>query len=161
MGTVTLRSAIQETNALAGKQTVYFYIPGSGPFTFSPQTPLPVITDPVSLDATFQHGYSGTPLINIDGTTSGDADGLTVSGGSSLVQGISIKNFSGSGIVLETNGNNTIQKNIISNNVLAGVSVKSGINNSIINNSVYANAGPGIDLWTSSMESAVLLKMIL
>ena len=71
LGTVTLRSAIQETNALAGKQTLYFYIPGTAPFTISPQTPLPAITGPVSLDATFQHGYSGTPLIKINGTISG------------------------------------------------------------------------------------------
>ena len=93
LGTVTLRSAIQETNALAGKQTVYFYIPGTAPFTISPQTPLPVITDPVSLDATFQKGYSGTPLIKIDGTISGVTDGLTLSGGGSLVQGFLLRIF--------------------------------------------------------------------
>ena len=93
LGTVTLRSAIQETNALAGKQTVYFYIPGTAPFIFLPQTPLPIITDPVSLDATFQRGYSGTPLINIDGTNAGGY-GISISGSGSLIQGLSMKNFS-------------------------------------------------------------------
>ena len=35
-GTITLRSAIQEANALAGSQTIYFYIQGSGPFNIQP-----------------------------------------------------------------------------------------------------------------------------
>ena len=35
-GTITLRSAIQEANALAGSQTIYFYIQGAGPFNIVP-----------------------------------------------------------------------------------------------------------------------------
>ena len=39
-GEVTLRAAIQEANALAGYQIVYFYIPGSAPFIIQPGTVL-------------------------------------------------------------------------------------------------------------------------
>ncbi|MHA2100935.1 MAG: LamG-like jellyroll fold domain-containing protein, partial [Candidatus Kariarchaeaceae archaeon] len=155
LGTVTLRSAIEETNELQGPRTIYFYIPGSAPFIIQPGSSLPAITDQVFIDATFQSGYSGLPIINIDGTTAGSPDGLTISGGESLVQGLSVQNFSGSGIVLETEGNNTIINNTVSNNGLAGVAVKSGANNSILFNSIHSNGGPGIDLWTTEGNSGI------
>ncbi|HSR18928.1 MAG TPA: LamG-like jellyroll fold domain-containing protein, partial [Ignavibacteriaceae bacterium] len=153
-GQVTLRSAIGESNALAGKQIIYFYIPENGPFIISPQTPLPVITDPLIIDATLQRGYSGSPVISVDGTFSGEVDGLTLSAGASLVQGLSISNFSHSGIVLSINGGNEIKYNSILNNG-TGVSVKSGSDNSILYNLIYSNAAAGIDLWTQDGNAGI------
>ncbi|MFN3873924.1 MAG: LamG domain-containing protein, partial [Ignavibacterium sp.] len=158
LGTVTLRSAIEETNALTGKQVVYFYITGNSPFIISPTSPLPAITDSLTLDATFQKGYSNSPLIFIDGTNSGVTDGLVITGGNSLVQGLAIKNFNQSGIAIDNNGNNKIQNNIITNNGMNGITIKSGNNNSLLNNSIYANQNIGIDLWTLERSGGVSLN---
>jgi hypothetical protein len=153
-GEVTLRSAIQEANAFAGNQIILFNIPGNGPFTISPQSSLPVITEPLTIDATVQSGYSDSPIINIDGAFSEGADGLTISGGGSLIQGLSISNFSGSGIICMINGANRLNNNLIRYNSI-GVSVKSGSGNSILYNSIYSNEEAGIDLWTQDGNNGI------
>ena len=49
-GSVTFRSALQEANALAGKQIIYFYIPGTGVQIIQPGSALPDVTDPVFIN---------------------------------------------------------------------------------------------------------------
>ena len=64
------------------------------------------------IDGTTAPGYSGTPLITLDGTLAGPgADGLTISGGSSVVKGLDIIHFSGNGLRLDTNGSDTVLGN--------------------------------------------------
>src|SRR5687768_8188259 len=65
-GTCTLRAAIEEANANAGDDTIHFSI-GSGARTITPACLLPDIAERVLIDGTTQPGYSGTPLIQIDG----------------------------------------------------------------------------------------------
>jgi Domain of unknown function (DUF4214) len=61
------------------------------------------------LGAATATGYAGTPIITLDGTIAGvGANGLTISGGSSTVKGFDIVNFSGSGVRLDTNGQDTV-----------------------------------------------------
>jgi len=95
-GKTTLRSAIQEANALAGKQTIYFYIPGASPHSIQPNSPLPEISEALALNATTQSGYSGTPLVEING----DFSGLVITGGGSNINGLAINNSSGFGLTL-------------------------------------------------------------
>ncbi len=108
-GAGSLRQAILDANGGAGADTINFDIGGGGPATISPLSVLPDITDTVTIDATNQPGWSGTPLIQIDGTLAGAVGGLTFSVGSSvdssgsLVQGLIISNFSGAaGITLNS-----------------------------------------------------------
>src|SRR5207249_374283 len=75
--------------------------------------PLPALAsnEVAIIDATTVTGYSGTPLITLDGTQATAApvaNGLTISGGSSTIKGLAIVNFSGTGIVLDTNGNDVV-----------------------------------------------------
>ena len=93
-GTVTLRSAIQEANALSGPHTIYFYIPSSGPFNIVPGSPLPTISDQVYLDGTTQHGYSGLPIVQ----TSGSYGGLTITAGGCTIQALSLNNHPDMGL---------------------------------------------------------------
>ena len=75
---------------------------------------MPAITNPVTIDGTSQPGYAGFPLIEIDGFFAGpNANGLTISAGSSTVQGLDIVGFSGNGIVLNSNGGDVIDSSII------------------------------------------------
>ena len=58
---------LQVDGALATPNTIDFDIPGSGLQTIAPQSPLPAATAPVVIDGTTQTGFSGTPLIVLDG----------------------------------------------------------------------------------------------
>jgi hypothetical protein len=112
-GQLTLREAIQQANGNAGLDTIAFHIPGAGAHTIQLASALPFITDPVVLDGATQPRYRGKPLIDLDGTLAGNADGLVITAGGSTVRGLAVTNFNGNGIVLETNGNNLIQHDYI------------------------------------------------
>ena len=166
-GETTLRSAIQEANAFAGEQTIYFYIPGSGSQIIQPATALPDLIEPVIINATFQSGYNGSPLIEIDGTNAG----LNISGGASTVNGLLINNTSGFGLTLFNTGGNTIVANQISgininspgnniydnkitNSISDGIALNIAADNNLIGvsgeNSIYGNAGYGISQTNAS-----------
>jgi hypothetical protein len=116
-GAGSLRQAILDVNAAQpGPQplSILFKIPSAGVQTISPITPLPALTQPTILDATTQTGYTGTPLIELNGTNAGNpANGLDVAGGSSTVAGLVINRFNGNGIQIDTKGGDVIQANYI------------------------------------------------
>ena len=52
----SLREAILNANFLTGTDNIHFNIPGTGPHTIQPASPLPEITDPVVIDGYTQPG---------------------------------------------------------------------------------------------------------
>jgi parallel beta-helix repeat protein len=66
-GAASLRQAILDANAAAGIDTIAFSI-GSGPQLIALNTLLPPVTDTAIIDGRTQPGYSGTPLIGLDGS---------------------------------------------------------------------------------------------
>ncbi|MCU0499205.1 MAG: right-handed parallel beta-helix repeat-containing protein [Anaerolineae bacterium] len=125
-GVCTLRAAIEEANFTTGTDTINFNI-GSGLQTITPTIgggSLPIINRPVIINGTTQNGYTGTPIIQING-------GLTLTGGNSTVRGLIVRT-----IRLQTNGNNLIYNNFIgtnaAGNAAGGASLTDGI---LINNS--------------------------
>jgi titin len=114
-GSGSLRDAITGSNAVSpGPSAITFNIPGSGVQEISPHSALPTITGSVIIDGTSQPGYTGTPLIQLDGASAGSGvSGLTVSAGSSTIKGLEITDFSGTGIVLKTNGSDTLTSDYI------------------------------------------------
>ena len=107
----TLREAINASNANPGKDTIAFAIPGAGPHTIQPIVDLPLIFEPVVLDATSQPGYVGTPLIALDGSAGASTGFTTFVGGMNEIRGFAIGGFN-TGIVIVGNGN-VIQSNHI------------------------------------------------
>jgi len=78
-----------------------FAIAGDGVQMIAPLSPLPAITASVLIDGTSQTGYTGTPLIQIDGTQAGGGDGLMITSPDVTVRGLDVSNFSqGAGIHL-------------------------------------------------------------
>ena len=69
-GAGSLREAIDYVDAHGGATTIAFAI-GTGQQTIDVLSPLPAITAPVTIDGTTQPGYSGTPLIELDGAGAG------------------------------------------------------------------------------------------
>ncbi|MFQ5922276.1 MAG: LamG-like jellyroll fold domain-containing protein, partial [Anaerolineales bacterium] len=132
----TLRAAIVEANVSATIDTIRFNIPtsdpnynltGNGEFTIRPTSPLPSISNPVTIDGYTQPGAQANSvaspgatnavlLIEIDGTSAGiGVDGLDITAGSSTVRGLVINRFN-RGILIQSNSN-TVAGNYIGTDV--------------------------------------------
>ncbi len=173
-GNCTLREAIQAANtdtavdactAGSGTDTIAFAIPGAGLHTIAPTSQLPTITAPVILDGTTQAGASCTTAgglkIELNGAGTGGGAGLFVTAGNSTVKGLVINRFLSNGVLLLTNGGNTVSCNYIGTDVVGttdlgnagnGVAVGDSPNNII--GGTTASAG---NLISGNNEEGVLL----
>jgi hypothetical protein len=107
-GVGSLRQAILDANTQPGLDAILFDIAGPGPHTISPLSPLPALTQPTVIDGSTQTGYSGTPLIEIEGSSAGGAAiGLALQGGASTVRALAINRF-GTGIDMTGAGGNAV-----------------------------------------------------
>ena len=138
----TLRYVISQLDLRGtSTNTIDFNIPGSGVQTISPVLALPPITKPVVINGYTQPGASPNSLANGDNAVllielnganapAGSA-GLSISAGGSTVEGLVINEFvkvadstsptgfdGGYGVLLQTNGGNTIQGNFIGTDAL-------------------------------------------
>jgi hypothetical protein len=139
-GAGSLRQAIIDANNNPGADMIAFNIPSPGPHTISPTSALPIITDPVTIDGTSEPDFTGSPIIELDGTNALAANGLEISAGSSTVRGLVINRFGGLGIFITTNGGNIVEGNFIGTDVtgsvdlgnsLGGVRIFNASNNTI------------------------------
>lgn len=96
-GICTLRAAITQANWLVGHDTIAFGI-GSGARTITPATSLPWITDSLTMDATTQPGFAGSPLIRLDGGTSGWLGLQVVGAKGTTIRGLSLTGWNGTAI---------------------------------------------------------------
>ena len=127
LGAGSLRQAILDANAAIGADTIDFAITGAGVHTIAPQTQLPTVSEPVTIDGTSQTGFDGIPLIELSGANLGVGKvGLQITAGSSVVRGLIINRVKaqnnssnspfangGFGIELSSGGGNLIETNII------------------------------------------------
>ncbi len=116
-GSGSMRSAMTSANSNSGLDTINFNISGSGPFTIKPTTKFPDISDSIYIDGFSQSGASRsstgnhTIMIELDGSsitlssTPWSQHGLKLITGSdgSIIRGLAITYFPGSGI--DVNGN--------------------------------------------------------
>src|SRR2546421_5909985 len=174
-GNCSLRAAIQESNAIAGTDNIYFNIPGTGVKTISPGSSLPDITSAVYIDGytqtgasqnTLQNGDNAVLTIELNGLNSGVAYGLKIVAGGCTVRGLVIRTFSEGQISVTTNGGNAIEGNFIGTNaagtapgacqslpgaVTDGIDIFTG-NNTIggttaaVRNIISGNCGSGIEI---------------
>lgn len=111
-GATTLRQAIITANSTATADTIEFNISGSGVQTITPLTPLPTITQPLTINGYTQPGASPNTLadasnaiilIQIDGASAGaTANGLSICAPNSVVRGLSITRFQQRGVAFGT-----------------------------------------------------------
>jgi hypothetical protein len=90
-GDGSLRRAINDATKDPGVDAIFFKIPGPGVHVIQPLTDLPAVWDNLAGDS--QPGYSGTPLIQIDGSldSSQISDGLFVRRG--IIAALDVTNF--------------------------------------------------------------------
>jgi hypothetical protein len=133
----SLRQFIKNANGIRNTRVTtanssQFHIPtsdpgynttGNGEYTIRPLAALPTISgvaliDTVVLDATTQPGYSGDPIIELDGSLAGaGVRGITISAGRSVVRGFVINRFTTHGIELTDRGRNVVGGNYIGTDV--------------------------------------------
>jgi len=141
-GPGSLRQAILDANAVTDQSIIFFQIPGAGPFTIQPTTPLPALTSPTYIFGTTQPGYTTTPVIELSGALAGaNADGLVLAGGSSFVTGLVINRWSGRGVYIHGPGSNILTLNFIGTDIsgtidrgnagIAGVHIEDSPNNAV------------------------------
>src|SRR6266516_3599530 len=83
-GRGSLRQAILDANSSANAAAIHFNIPGHGSVEIDLQSPLPAITNRVTIDATTQPGYATQPLVQLNGPSAGsDVHGLRLLAGNS------------------------------------------------------------------------------
>src|SRR5678809_1230600 len=119
-GSGSLRQAILDSNKHSGADLIRFAI-GSGAKTITPRSALPGVMDTTTVDATTQPGYSGKPLIQLNGSNVTSGPGLIVYGANSTVRGFAINRFGGNGIMLMgrtgyASGGITVEKNYVGTN---------------------------------------------
>src|SRR5262249_30006753 len=108
-GAGSLRQAILDANSLPNPDTITFNIPGSGVHPILPLPPRPPLNGSVTLDATTQPGYAGSPVVEIDGSAlPPTTHGLTLQVGDNVVRGLAIHGFQGSGILISGGGHNLV-----------------------------------------------------
>ncbi len=100
----TLRAAIEEANG-TGAAYIEFEMPvgeaghSAGVWTINPATSLPYATGQVVIDASTQAGWSGDPVVALDGSGfATTTNGLTLAADDSAVIGLSVINWTGDGI---------------------------------------------------------------
>ena len=166
----SLRAAITNSNNTPGLNTICFNIGNGGAQTITLLQPLPMITNPVIINGTTQHGYSGTPLITIEGIKLLSGSGGIVLGSpgtptkGSIIEGLDVDFCINSGILINSFGN-IVENNVVSNTRGDGVDILSGANNTVggtapgSGNTISGNSGFGINI-TSVGNLASILNMV-
>jgi hypothetical protein len=111
-GECTLRAAIQQANFTPGADTINFNGPGG--VSLHPTTPMPVITNAVTIDGYTQPGTHPNTLakgddavlgVDLLGDKTSFGSGLDIRADNTVVRGLLIGQFKGRGIDISGNGN--------------------------------------------------------
>jgi hypothetical protein len=112
-GAGSLREALRIANTNPGPDAIRFNIPIDDPgfaaatqsWTIQPLSALPAITDTVTLDGATQPGWAGSPVISLDGSLAGSANGLVLEAGGNVINALNIQQFSAHGVLITSEGN--------------------------------------------------------
>ena len=173
-GAGSLRQAINWADLNNSADTIAFNLPGSGPHVIQPDSPF-VTLIATTLDGTTQPGYSGTPLVQLDGMglpASQTGHGLVLTG-ASTVRGLAVGRFPGFGIQVTGGGNNVVTGNFVGTDTTGtvampnstGVMVNNSANNTIgqpgASNLVSGNTFDGVRLVGAAATGNVVQQNLL
>lgn len=165
-GPGSLRAAIAGANLAPGADVINFNIvlsvttvappPSGALFVIDVLTPLPAITDPVTIDGSTQPGFvaGGRPVIQVQGQSGDPAfDGLVVqaAGAGSTIRSLSLVAFEDA-VVLNGASSVTVSDNLVgllpsglaAPNVNGVVLAAGAGGNTVIGNTVSGNSGSGV-----------------
>jgi hypothetical protein len=121
-GAGSLRQAIIDSDSTSSSKSapnvISFNIPGAGVHTIAPLSPFAWVEEPVVIDGSSQPGFSGQPLVEIDGENAGPlTDGFLI-GTSATVQDLVINRFSGAGVALLYLGSSAASDSVVRGNFI-------------------------------------------
>jgi parallel beta-helix repeat protein len=112
-GPGSLREAIEQTNRWRGPDVITFHIPASGVQTITLLSPLPPVTDTLTIDASTQ-GDAKDHLVELDGTWLPPASiGLDLQASRCVIDHLTLTRFPGYGLHLAGTGGHTIRSSHI------------------------------------------------
>ena len=184
-GFCTLREAIGNANtdtdttgadcaSGGGADLIEFNIPGAGPHTISPTSPLPDLTDQTTIDGETQLNAdcgAGIPSrdlqVVLDGSGAGaGAIGLTLALGSdgSVIRGLVINQWSDAGVSILEGDSNIVECNFIGTDVTGTVDLGNGLDGVIIDsnadgNTIGGTAGDVGNLISGNGGSGVFINL--
>jgi uncharacterized repeat protein (TIGR01451 family)/CSLREA domain-containing protein len=133
----TLREAIIAANANPGPDSIVFNIGSGTPSIAIVGSPLPSISDPISIDG----NTGGATRVEINGSgLDGELTGLSITAGSSTIKSLVINRFGAQGIAISAGGGNVLEGNLIGTNAAgtaaqgngeSGVLISGSANNTI------------------------------
>jgi titin len=163
-GAGSFRQAILNSNGSRDATNSIEFVIDSGAQTIRPTSPLPTVTRPVVIDGTSQPGYAGTPLIELDGSLAGAANGLKITAGGCTIQGLVINRFGQDGIQIQAGGGNTIQGDYLGTDLTGTTALGNGLGleidsdgNWVANNLISGNRVDGVRALAPGGNSNVLL----
>jgi CSLREA domain-containing protein len=106
----SLREAITAANIINGADVINFNISGISPFTITLGSVLPDVSSPITIDATTQAGFAGSPIVGVRGSgiSQPNLHGFRLTGGNSVIRGLqlgALANGLAAAIVIESSGN--------------------------------------------------------
>jgi uncharacterized repeat protein (TIGR01451 family) len=138
----SLREAIMLANSTAGADQINFDLGAN--HTINLMSPLPSITDPLTIDGTTQSGFSGLPIVELNYNAAGAAQaGLVINSPNCTIRGLVINRVTGDGIQVNENGAH-IEGNFIGTNVAGDTALpNTGIGINVITASTVIIGGSG------------------
>ena len=137
----TLRAALNEANytdANPGADIINFAIPGSGVHTIAPESALPTITGPVTINGYSQPGAKPNQKavgsdavlkIELSGASAPDGSGLRIGASNSTIKGLVINNWAYDGITI--GGDNATGNRVVGNYIGTDASGTQNLGNSL------------------------------
>ena len=161
----SLREAIQYANLNSGfADTIPFNIPGLPPFSIAPGSPLPAITDPVTVNAATQPGFAGTPIVELNGTSANGAPGLRLlAAANTTIRGLVINRFNSGGIQVANSPSAIVVGNYIGTDIAGagaqgngnyGVAIEPGSDNTLVGGATVADR----NLISGNSSGAIVLQ---
>jgi parallel beta-helix repeat protein len=173
-GAGSLRQAITNANATPAADTIKFQIAAASK-VINLTSPLPTITQPLTIDGTTQAGYTTTPLIELNGTAAGNSPGLYIAASNSAVKALAINRFNGDGILLSNGGGGNVITNcfigtdttgtIDRGNTGNGITISNSDNNLIgttttTRNLISGNNSNGVSIFNGATGNSVRGNLI-
>ncbi len=141
LGTITLRSAIEQVNIDGNSGSPSGFIGFASPMDIDVYSQLDTITAPgVTIDGST---YGG----NVDLMGSPNYDGLVLGGSGDTIENLNIQGFI-NGIDDDSGGSNVIEDNTISGNTGDGINIQGASNDQIVENSITSNLDDGVAVST-------------
>jgi CSLREA domain-containing protein len=165
----SLRDAILLANANGQKDTIEFSVAGTIAISGA-LGGLPPLSEEVILDGTTAPGYAGTPLVFIDGSSVGAADGMHITSSGNTLTGLAIHSFGGSCVLVDDSDWNIIGPEMVMSDCGTGVRMQgsfaelntiqdSFIGTDVTGMSAWPN-GWGVVMWDGPTLNEVLGNVI-